>query len=407
MKRNISMHFLHCTFCMVCVIMGGMKKDTIQNPFVHGKVVRENDFFNRASEKERLIRLLMARNNILVTGDRRVGKTSLLLRCFDELAHKNLETFYFNLDPITSLQAFVERYGSIFTQNKSVAKRAIDFLKVMLKGFNLDIQLADDGSPTASINWKGPGELHHRMVQEILNLPQELAEKYSKRFVICFDEFQIARDLDGTDLIAEMRSAFQRHDRITYVFMGSEASILNRLFNSPKEKFFNSAVKFHLGLISRSDFTRFIQSKFAQLNISVPDSVCELVCEWGTDIPAHIQHLCSAIWNFYPAGVKIISKDVIEKVVIQEIEANDELYLQMWQTIGDPKDQILLKRLAHAKGLAISGTEFCAPLSMNPATVTRRLNKIASRTRGTLIHLRSMGYVFSDPFFERWILQKT
>lgn len=234
-----------------------------------------------------------------------------------------------------------------------------------------------------------------------------LLSESKKRLLICFDEFQMAKDLDGADLIAEMRTAFQRHDMITYVFMGSETGILNELFGSPREKFFNSAVKFHLGPIAREAFTRFIQEKFAMRDISVSVDVCGAIYRWGAGISAHIQHLCSAIWDFMPEGKGAVSAGSIEEVVRNDTDANDGLYLQMWQTIGDAKDQMLLQRLSRAKGLAVSSAEFCGPLSMNPATVTRRLAKIASKTRGVLIHQRASGYAFSDPFFEEWVRRKT
>lgn len=384
-----------------------MNKEPQQNPFVYGKVVKKDYFFNRKVERERLLALLRGKNNILITGDRRIGKTSLLLDCFERIAKEDIDTFYFNLDPISSVKSFIERYGNLFTQKTTVARRAIDFLKAGLKGFGLDIALADDGQPTASISWKGPGAVNQKTIPEILNLPEQLAISFRRCFLICFDEFQIARDLGDTDLIAEMRAAFQQHDRVTYVFMGSETGILNQLFSSPKEKFFSSAVKFHLGPISREEFRRFIQAKFEVRKISVPNDVCDIICQWGGDVPAHIQHLLSVLWNFAPHGTKIISAALVDSVVQNEIDSNDGLYLQMWQAIGDAKDQSLLQRRARLKEVAISSPEFCAPLSMNPATVTRRLSKIASRMRGAVIHLRSDGYVFSDPFFEEWIRGKT
>lgn len=384
-----------------------MKQGKIQNPFVYGKVVGKGDFFDRTTERSRLAKLLEDRNSILITGDRRIGKTSLLLHSFGEIAKNSIETFYFNLDPIASARSFVERYGALFTQRVPIARRAIDFLKSGLKGFGIDIALSDDGSPTASINWKGPGNMGKQSIPEILDLPQRLATSLKRRFLICFDEFQVARDLDEVDLVAEMRAAFQHHDRITYVFMGSETHILNQLFSSPQEKFFSSAVKFHLGPISRDEFARFIQSKFRERNVTVSNEVCDAICQWGEDIPSHIQHLCSAIWDFVPGNRHSISADSIKEVMDSEINFNNDLYLQMWQSAGDAKDQMLLQRLARVKDVAISSAVFCAPLSMNPATVTRRFNKIASRTRGALIHWRSSGYAFSDPFFEEWVRQKT
>lgn len=384
-----------------------MKHQTAENPFVYGKVVKGKYFFDRLQEKKRLIQLMKGKNNILITGDRRIGKTSLILECFSELERQGIALFYLNMDPISSVASFVERYGDLFTKKVPLAKRALQILKSGLKGFKIDIEIDDNGSPIASINWQGPGLVKPKVIQDILNLPDVLAKKNKQRFIVCFDEFQLARDIKGVNLIAEMRADFQLHDNITYIFMGSETKILDQLFSSPNEKFFNSSIKFHLGPIPREDFIGFMKKKFAVRGISVSGEVGEAICDWANNIPAHTQHLCACLWDHIQHTSREITKASIQQAIQAEIESNDQLYLQIWQTLGDPKDQIILRRLAEAKHLAVSSPEFCSPLGMNPATVTRRLHKIATRTRGAIIHQRSGVYTFSDPFFKDWIFQKT
>lgn len=377
------------------------------NPFIYGKVVQGDDFFDRVQERGRLLQLLQGKNHVLVTGDRRIGKTSLLLTCFEELEKQDIPTFYFNLDPITKIDIFLERYGTLFTRKTAWASRALQILKTGLKGFKLDIELDEKGSPAASLNWEGKGSVKAQDIQEILLLPQRLAHKNKQRFVICFDEFQVSQAISGVDLVAEMRTSFQEQPDVTYIFMGSEMSVLDQLFSSPREKFFNSATKFHVGPISRDDFIQFMKKQFSKRGLSLSHQTGDLLCQWAHDVPAHIQHLCSCLWDLLPSDEREITPDRVQGAVLSDIESRGQFYLQIWQTIGDEKDKLILRRLATAGDLAVSSPEFCLPLSMNPATATRRLRKMVAKTRGAVIHQRSTGYVFSDPFFEEWVRQKT
>ncbi len=373
------------------------------NPFIYGKIVRGVHFFNRTKEKQKLLKLLRGQSNVLIMGDRRIGKTSLLLECLRQIEEEGTPTFYLNLDPITSATDFVERFGGLFTQQVSFAKRAFLILKAGLQGFRLNMEVQEDGSPTASIQWAGPGKFQRKTIQEVLKLPQELATYQKKKFIVCFDEFQAVQEIEEADFIADMRSSFQHHDQVLYVFMGSEPALLNQLFSSPKEKFFNSSIKLHVGPMPRSEFIPFIQGNFSKRGVVVSEEMAAFICEWAHDIPAHIQHLCASVWDYLDLSIKELNQEVLEKAIEEDVKSRSQLYLQSWQSVGDNKDKRIIHRLAQTKNISVTNPEFCEPLGMNPATVTRRLKKILKRTRGAVIHLRTFGYAFSDPFFEEWV----
>ena len=64
-------------------------------------------------------------------------------------------------------------------------------------------------------------QMHFDSFEEIMNLPQKLAEK---GYVVCvvFDEFQEIIRLNGNDFQRELRSVIQHHSNVSNIFCGSK-----------------------------------------------------------------------------------------------------------------------------------------------------------------------------------------
>ncbi len=56
-------------------------------------------------------------------------------------------------------------------------------------------------------------------IETILEIPNQISLKTSKRICIAFDEFQEIKRIDPF-LLNWMRSSFQRHKNISYIFLG-------------------------------------------------------------------------------------------------------------------------------------------------------------------------------------------
>ena len=54
------------------------------NPFVFGRVVKGEHFYDRTEECKRIVDTLSAGNNIVLYAPRRYGKTSLVVKAMDE-----------------------------------------------------------------------------------------------------------------------------------------------------------------------------------------------------------------------------------------------------------------------------------------------------------------------------------
>ena len=76
----------------------------------------------------------------------------------------------------------------------------------------MSLDIARNGSPES--------------VEEILNLPERIAESEGKRFAVVFDEFQEIMRLNGGILEKQIRAAIQHHTHVSYLFAGSKTHML-------------------------------------------------------------------------------------------------------------------------------------------------------------------------------------
>lgn len=75
----------------------------------------------------------------------------------------------------------------------------------------------------------GPPRTPEQMLDAALVLSEQMASRDQKRLVVLLDEFQEVNRLGGTLLLQRMRAHFPQR-WCTYLFLGSQASLLNALF---------------------------------------------------------------------------------------------------------------------------------------------------------------------------------
>lgn len=82
-------------------------------------------------------------------------------------------------------------------------------------------------------------------VDEILQLPEKIAQKKGYNIVVCIDEFQqIAEFKDSKTFQKRLRSVWQLQKSVSYCLFGSKKHLMNELFEKRVFPFINSAMLF-------------------------------------------------------------------------------------------------------------------------------------------------------------------
>ncbi|MBU4122801.1 hypothetical protein KJ959_03875, partial [bacterium] len=203
----------------------------MRNPFVYGKEVSKENFCNRISEIKELLRDISNSQNVIIFSQRRFGKTSLIKRVFEELDFSRIIPIYVDLYPVLSEEDFIRIYAKALS--KTVTKDLADKIKELssvFKKIRPTYSVDQTGQVSFSIDIKNEDIIPS--LEDVLEGLNRYVKKEKKKAVVCFDEFQQVSMLKTDKIEKFMRSVFQSHKNISYIFMGSKKHLIYDMFNN-------------------------------------------------------------------------------------------------------------------------------------------------------------------------------
>jgi hypothetical protein len=367
------------------------------NPFKYGQVVKEEDFCPRPNLLKNIEGFIKSAQNILIQGERRTGKTSLIFEALRRLRKRNI--VYIDLLEVKSSDNLCKRIIKAvisMEQQSGGAEKLFKSLSRLRPTLSID---PITGNP--SIFLDASVKLQPDSIESIMDMIGTISQK--KAIVVVFDEFQDILNLkDSREALALLRSKIQFHSMIPYIFAGSIRNKMDDIFNHPDSAFFKSAITVNVGPLDREKFTAFLKNKFFLGKRTVDQPVLDLVFEIAEGIPGDIQQLCGAIWEITSY------RDTVDASIFPK--ALQLIYA--WEFKGYEAILVLLTAnqlkcligLAKIGGKAPLSSEFIKEVGIElPATIKKTLIrlmqlKIIFRYRGE--------YKFVNPFFKSWLLFK-
>jgi len=374
-----------------------------QNPFPIGVPVTGPELADRETELETVRKEVLAGSRLFLISPRRYGKTSLLLESRTRLQANNIPVAYVDLYQATSLAHFLDLFArAVLEAAEGTVEKAIRLAGEFLRALRPTVTINPQGQPawTVGISQQQPDLLKLR--DQILALPQRLADRKKGRLAVFIDEFQEVRAFDGSALEKAMRALFQQQPRVSYVFAGSKESLMWEMVRSRRSPFFRSGPTLSLGPIPSEEFKKYLSGKFRKSGISItPDRLDEILAI-SDEIPFNVQYLCHALW-IVKNGTGEVSADDISLAIQYILASEGEYYAALW-------DQLSLHQRRTARGLAKSGgaspftAAFLREHDLGPsASVARSLAQLVKRQ---VLKKTREGYRFADPFFRAWILSR-
>ena len=186
------------------------------NPFIVTGRIKPEYFCDRKEESERLIKLLLNGNNIVIKSDRRMGKTGLIQYCFNNPTFtENYYTFFIDILHTTCLQELVHELGrAVYEQTvprgKKMGQRFLKALRSLNGKFGFD---TISGTPTFSI---GLGDIEHPeyTLEEIFGYLQQA----DRPCIVAIDEFQQIGKYPEKNIEALLRGHIQKIYNFLYKY---------------------------------------------------------------------------------------------------------------------------------------------------------------------------------------------
>lgn len=248
--------------------------------FKSGMPVYGKDFIDR---KQHLVKFnLFIENNqhIMIKAPRRYGKTSLVVHLFE--LHK-YDKIYVDIKRATSLQSLAEQIineaykyagvDSIILKAKESISNLFKHLKSSLK---VDMQIAEFTIELLEKNEKKLLDETEFFLYAV-DLVQTIAKKQNMNIKFAFDEFQDILMIADKSILDKLRSVIQHHQNVTYIFLGSVESIMNKIFSSKLSPFFHFARIIELDGLDLRELKEFCIKFFQEHKISYDEFLFKLI----------------------------------------------------------------------------------------------------------------------------------
>jgi uncharacterized protein len=314
----------------------------VRNPFEYGGIVGAHYFCNRVTELEQLRNAAANAGRLFITGERRVGKTSLLYRLVEALLSDGFRIANVDLWRCMDAQDFVRECAAAFgALGDPSPERLLDRAGRFFSGLRPSVTVGDDGRPSllfASV----PRHADDPMLSSLLKVPGILAaEDPDRPVLVIFDEFQQIRDIGEPQIERLIRSEVQRSGSVAWFFCGSRKHLLREMFLEGGSPLYRSAARFPIGPIGREEWTPFIQEKFLQRAVAIPDDVIAEICSMTTGHPYYTQMLCSVMWE-WSNPESTVDRSMIGAALETVIRRESDAYHALWESLSVNTRKMLL-----------------------------------------------------------------
>jgi AAA+ ATPase superfamily predicted ATPase len=374
----------------------------VQNPFIFGKVVAGDWFVDREEETATIAQTLLSGQNVICYSPRRYGKTSLMMRVREDIVKKGRLVFFIDLFRVTSLDDLYSIYAnSVIGAIRSPLKNLIATIQGMFPTINPKIVFKSPESPTIEISSTLPLLGKPATLRELFDSLENYCGKKGKKGVVMFDEFQEITALpDGALIEREMRSAFQHHKHVSYVFLGSKNHLLKDLFRDKNRPFYNFGRHFELGVIGTDHWLKYIADRMG------PDCSTEhiaAIIDTTQNHPYYTQMFCHYLWEKTTRPRRRVTTAILDDVIREILERDSLHFSEFWDDCST-MERHLIKALAIEETQSIYEKRFMLTHNLGSAS---SIQKAAGRLiRLDYLKKEQSGAIrFVNPFFKLWIRQ--
>ena len=362
----------------------------MKNPFHFTEVATAPSFCNREKECQDLTHYIGNAQNILLFSHRRYGKTSLIHKVLGGL--KEVQPFYVDLYGTTSVEEFIAITIRALTCEMPTVEKALGWLR---KSFTrLTFQFSADpmtGLPSVTPTLSGSDE--EAALQELFSTLESLSRK--KNLVVVFDEFQETSAYNAPYFEKRIRKEIQNHQRISYLFSGSQRHMLSAMFTDTKRALYKLAVSYPLPPIETSHYVAWASALFRHGKRAISEEILDDVVQRCENHPMYVQEFYYHLWEegVPESGVEGLERAILERRAIEFIN----LFSSM-----TPNQKRAMKLLARCGGKGLFSAKNLQSVGFSSTSqATRALE--ALRVRDDVV--KNGTWAVADPLFKKWVLK--
>jgi hypothetical protein len=369
----------------------------IMNSFKFGSVVEGEFFTDRDQDVKELVYDILSGQSVVIISQRRLGKSSMVEKAVKQTG---LSAIMIDLEIITDEMDLANTYTK-----KALSLSSVEKIKQYLKGFKFQPSInlnPATGAMDASFSISTAGsEKASAAILDSLELPETIAKDQKKRIVVVFDEFQEVRRISPL-LERKMRGIFQQHHNVSYIFIGSQESMIREIFQDKKNPFYKFGRHKTLSKIPEKDMIAFVSERFKRAKIKADMGVIEGIMSITGYHPYYTQQLCYEISVVIQEKNKSdLTTDDIQDAQKRIITQHNADYRAWWNALTTTERKIVL---GIASGMSEPSSQaFIQKYGIrSTSTALTAVGKLMEK--GYLVRdNKSAMLAIEDPFWMDWI----
>lgn len=368
-------------------------------PFVTQQIAGGADFTDREREVGRVLDVMRTAGRLVVYGERRMGKSSLIMRAAERLQGNGGVALSADAWGTETLDQINNALYRALPRDWLVGDRLASLLRSLRSLAALSVD--DEGRPTLQLSGTGRDQDEAReRLQRLLKGIDRIAASVDTPVVVVIDEFQRFEDLEDAS-VGLLRSLVQHTPNVAYIFSGSIVGLVSRLL-SPSGPF-HAIERLEVGAMDPEHLVPWIEDKMEVDHVEVEAGTGSRIWEMAGPVTEYVLRLAKVVYRrARQAGRAAVAGPDLVEAAFQEVMADFSGSFELiWAHLSPSKKKVLR---------AVADGE----QHLNARDVIQRYGLGASSVASYAINeLRdgallapSKPYRISDPFLAGWIRDK-
>ena len=372
----------------------------MKNPFTIKSYESKELFCDREEELRLMLSNCLNHTDMTLISQRRMGKTGLLLRLFDEIAdvHPEVHTIYLDIFSSRNIDDFIKLLAEAtmksFKPKTSIGDKLMTFIKSMKPQLTFD---NITGEPQLQIAYQTAHEKEYTL-RGLL----EFLDSQDVHIVIAIDEFQQIREYPEQNMEALLRTYIQQTHNLTFIYCGSKKHLMADIFTNEKKPFYSSTTFVSLGKIDEKPYGDFIRHLFNDYGRQIDDEALQFILDWTRRHTYYTQQLCHTV---FASGAQDIDINEVKAACDQLMKQGEAVYLQYRQMLTVKQWSYLIAVAKEGCVSQITSAQFLGRYKIGTASASQRLAE-ALTEKGLLndeVTLNGTIYSINDVFLSHWM----
>lgn len=369
----------------------------MEQPFVFGIPAEDTYFIGREKESARLESNFKYGVNTVLMSPRRWGKTSLVKRVARSANSNGRIIIQMDIFACRSEYDFYNTFSSaILKQTASKVEEWYELAKGFIERLIPRLSVSPEPGTDYSVSLGITPKTHSP--EEVLSLPEVIAERKKCELIICIDEFQQVGEFPNSlEVQKRLRSVWQHQKHVSYCLYGSKLHMMTKLFLKKSYPFYKFGEVLNLEPIPLQTWIPYIQGRFNAFGKQINEVFVERICETVDYQASYVQQLAYSVLLL--SGEEV-TEESFGRAVDDLLAQNSNTFIEQTQSLTTYQLNFLR---AIMDGVSSGFGEASVRDRYNLGSVSNITRLKQSMIDKELVELTTKGIILGDPVLKLWL----